>query len=221
MKIAIVAATRQEIEPFLNYLSERLYLKNHHRFTTIITGVGLVNTTYGLTKKFTLERPDLAIQAGIAGTLHPIYSPGHVLAIKDEVIGDMGVNEEDQWKDVFDLELADAGIFPFKDRKLINPHANLLAKTQLMTVRSITVNEITTNPIKITQIIEKYAAVTESMEGAGFHYVCLQEGIPFVQIRAISNYIGERDKSLWKMSEAIENLNRELINFVNKLTCPL
>ncbi len=50
------------------------------------------------------------------------------------------------------------------------------------------------------------------MEGAALHYVCLQEQIPFVQIRSVSNYVGERDKTKWKMKEAIENLNTELYN---------
>ena len=57
------------------------------------------------------------------------------------------------------------------------------------------------------------------MEGAAFHYVCLQENIPFVQLRAISNFVGERDKSKWLMKEAIENLNRETIALVHPLLC--
>jgi futalosine hydrolase len=218
MRIALVAATRQEITPLTEYLTERVYLKNHHRFSIIITGVGIINAVYVLTKRFMAEKPDLAIQAGIAGGLHPIYSPGNVLAVKDEMIADMGVTENDQWMDVFDLQLVDGARFPFNNRKLINPHKTLLAKTHLQAVCGITVNEITTHPEKILQIIEKYSAVTESMEGAAFHYVCLQEGIPFVQMRAISNFIGERNKDNWKMQEAIQNLNNEVIGLINRLT---
>ncbi|NMD28678.1 MAG: futalosine hydrolase, partial [Bacteroidetes bacterium] len=40
--------------------------------------------------------------------------------------------------------------------------------------------------------------------------VCLQKEIPFLQIRGISNYVGERDKSKWKMEEAIDNLCNSL-----------
>jgi len=39
---------------------------------------------------------------------------------------------------------------------------------------------------------------------------CLQKEIPFLQIRGISNYVGERDKSKWKMEEAIDNLCNSL-----------
>ena len=55
------------------------------------------------------------------------------------------------------------------------------------------------------------------MEGAALHYVGLMEKIPFIQLRAVSNYTGERNKKKWKMKEAIVNLNNELIRLLNKL----
>jgi futalosine hydrolase len=48
------------------------------------------------------------------------------------------------------------------------------------------------------------------MEGAALHYVCLQQEINFLQLRSISNIVGERDKQKWEMKEAIANLNMEL-----------
>jgi futalosine hydrolase len=41
--------------------------------------------------------------------------------------------------------------------------------------------------------------------------------IPFIQIRAVSNYVGERDKSKWKTQEAIYNLNETLLEFLDAL----
>jgi futalosine hydrolase len=54
------------------------------------------------------------------------------------------------------------------------------------------------------------------MEGAALHYTALMEGVPFLQLRAISNYIGERDKSMWKMAEAVSRLNEELQKLLTK-----
>ena len=56
----------------------------------------------------------------------------------------------------------------------------------------------------------------ESMEGASLHYICLMENIPFLQLRAISNIAGERNKKKWKMDEAIINLNKELVRVLNQ-----
>jgi futalosine hydrolase len=55
------------------------------------------------------------------------------------------------------------------------------------------------------------------MEGAALHYVALCEKIPFLQLRAVSNYVGERDKNKWALREAIANLNMELQRILIKL----
>ena len=65
------------------------------------------------------------------------------------------------------------------------------------------------------QLVETFAPQTETMEGAALHYVCLQQNLPFLQIRSISNEVGERDKSKWKIKEAVEDLNSELIKLLN------
>ena len=61
----------------------------------------------------------------------------------------------------------------------------------------------------------KYNPVTESMEGAAFHYVCLKQKIPFLQLRSISNYAGERDKSKWDIEKSILHLNKELADIID------
>jgi futalosine hydrolase len=56
------------------------------------------------------------------------------------------------------------------------------------------------------------------MEGSALHYVCLMENIPFIQLRSISNYIGERNKKKWDMQDSIKNLNNELVKLVKKIS---
>jgi futalosine hydrolase len=53
------------------------------------------------------------------------------------------------------------------------------------------------------------------MEGAALHFIALHQKIPFIQLRSISNNVGERDKTKWKIKEAISNLNEELKNFID------
>ena len=55
-----------------------------------------------------------------------------------------------------------------------------------------------------------FAADIESMEGAALHYVCLLQKVPFLQLRSISNKVGVRDKTKWKIKTAIDNLTMEL-----------
>jgi len=55
------------------------------------------------------------------------------------------------------------------------------------------------------------------MEGAALHYVCREMNVPFVQMRSISNYIGERDKAKWEIKLAIDHLNKSILKYVDKL----
>ena len=67
------------------------------------------------------------------------------------------------------------------------------------------------------QFLKAFNADIETMEGAALHYVCLQENISFLQIRSVSNHVGERDKTKWKMKQAIEDLNKHLAKLINRL----
>ena len=163
------------------------------------------------------EKPDLIIQAGIAGTFDKKMHLGKVVTVNNEILGDTGVEEEGKWKDLFDLKLEKSSYHPFEKRKLPNQYLKEYNLLKLSEVSSITVNEITTNKERIDQLIKKYEPGIESMEGAALHYVCREMNVPFIQIRSISNYIGERDKTKWKMKEAIENLNQTLLKYVDRL----
>jgi futalosine hydrolase len=43
------------------------------------------------------------------------------------------------------------------------------------------------------------------------------EQIPFLQLRSVSNYIAERNKKNWKLSEAVTHLNKALLQTLQKL----
>jgi futalosine hydrolase len=77
-------------------------------------------------------------------------------------------------------------------------------------VKGATINSISSSAGQVSRIKNKYGPDVESMEGAAAHYVCLMENIPFIQVRAVSNFAGERDKNKWKMQEAIAALNSTL-----------
>lgn len=218
MNCLLVAATPLEIKLFIQHCrtTEKLnYIDLELDF--LITGVGMLNTTYAIMKHLQVKKPDVIIDAGIAGSFSKKYQPGSVVVVKEEVLADLGVDEKEGYKDVFDLKLAQPNQFPFTKKLLVNPHTEFLERTSLQQVRSITVNQITTSKKKTELYKKKYKGAIENMEGAAVHYVCLKENIPFVQIRSISNYVGDRNKKNWKIKEAVANLNTELIRLVESL----
>jgi futalosine hydrolase len=214
MYILLLAATNFEIQPAINYLAERDCRVNGNELDILVTGIGSMSTTYWLTKAIDKRRPDYLIQAGVAGSYSGSYLPGSLVLVSEEVTGDLGVEENGVFKDVFDMNLPQITT-PYTGNSLVNPDVQKLQRFQLPLVKSVTINEITTRQARIQQLQQKYAPVVESMEGAAFHYIALTEKIPFVQLRAVSNAVGERDKSKWKMKEAIAALNEQLIHMIN------
>ncbi len=218
MNILVVAATDMEISSFRRYLDEKKYQRRNCQVELLITGVSMMNAVYRLTKYLSIHKPDIAIQAGVGGSFHPFYPPGALVVIKDEIVVDTGVEESGTFRDLFDMGLMESQL-PFTGKVLNNPYSGWLEQLKLNKVSGASVNEITTRPERIQLLQEKYGVVIESMEGAAFHYVCLQENVPFIQMRAVSNFVGERDKAKWRLKEAIENLNEEMSQFVHKLLC--
>lgn len=216
MYLLIIAATAAEIQPSIDFLEKKNFIIQPHEAQVLITGVGAVATTYLLTCNINNRRPDIIIQAGIAGSFRE-DAPGKAVAVAQDAFGDIGVWENDQFKNIFDLKLASDNEAPFSNRSLVNPHQKLMLLCGLEQVKAITVNEILTDIKKIEWYKQNLSPVVESMEGAAFHYVCLQENIPFLQLRAVSNYIGERDKKKWNLPQAIGKLNEKLILLVTEL----
>lgn len=217
MKIGIAAATSFEIQPAIDFLSKKNIQPFKHEFEILITGIGLMASTYQLTNFIKTKSPAYLVQAGIGGSFNINFQPGSTFIIRDEVMGDMGVEENNSFKDLFDMGLIQPGATPYTNDRLLNPYIADWKQAGLPIARGITLSEITTNKKRIELLREKYNCDIESMEGAALHYVCLQQSIPFVQIRSVSNFVGERDKSRWKLKESVINLNLELIRIIQQL----
>jgi futalosine hydrolase len=218
MNCLLVAATAFEIAPFIeHYRNSDLPFYVDVQVDVLVSGVGLVATTYNLQKQIAMKRPDLVIQAGIGGAFDGSVSPGSVFAIKKDTVADLGVVEKKKFHSVFDMGFSKPDLFPYKKGWLVNPGMHLLKKNSLKKVSAISVNQVSTSRQTIDLFINKYAPVIESMEGAALHYVCLMEHIPFLQLRAVSNYVGERNKKNWRIGDAVSNLNNELIRLLNSL----
>ncbi len=207
MSILIVAATQLEIKPIL---------EEKESIDFLITGVGIAPVIFYLTKKIYEKRYDCIIQAGIAGSFNDSVNLGETVIVKEDTFADVGIEENGKFQTLFETGFMDKNEFPYTNGWLINKRV-LLQKNGLRMVKGITVNKVIGNDLQNKINKEKFSADIESMEGAAFHYVCLQQKINFLQLRSISNRVGERDKTKWKIEEAIENLNKELIKIVDNL----
>lgn len=213
MKILITAATDRE----MNFFRRELALDEAKKLSLAVTGVGLLSTMYNLIKVTQESNPDIIIQLGIAGTFSNEIAVGKAFAVKTECTAEMGVWENEKYTDIFDMGLVAESEPPYEQKKLINPHIHLLSAAGVLSVNAITVNRITTNPEDIALYKHHYNLDIESMEGAALHYIGLSAQIPFIQIRGISNLVGERNKNHWRIGEAMDSAVNACKNILTQL----
>lgn len=213
MAILLCAATQAEIQPTLDWLHEQ---KAQRDVTVLITDVGLLNAAYRITKA-TFSKPHIMIQAGVAGCFDTAIPLGTTAAVLRETVGDIGVLQNNTFTSAFSMGLLKPNEQPWTAEKLENKHTELLKEAGLVLVDAVTVNEISTNEDRISYYKNGLGATIETMEGAALHYTGLMENIPFLQLRSISNYVGERNKEAWQLATAIENVNTVLHQLLQKL----
>lgn len=182
----------------------------------LVTGIGTTFTTYALTKRLGAKKYDLVINAGIAGSFNPGHNIGDVVFVEKEEFSSLGIEDKDTFYTLFDKRFMDANQFPFKNGRLENAttYNNHVVKS-LKKVSAITSDRTNGKKESIDKLKQKFNADIETMEGAAFFYVCLQEEVKFMQIRAISNFVEERNQQNWNIPLAIEQLNKKLLEIIN------
>jgi futalosine hydrolase len=226
MKILIVSATAAEIAPLLSFLGEPneqvddkvcQYHIKQHEIHMLITGVGMLLTAFYLGRQLTVESYDLAINAGVAGAIDRALLLGaNVQVVQDEVY-DFGAEDGQSFLTMDQLGLITPQDEPYTAQGVCNKSAHWPLIDELPKVQGHTVNRVHGNEASIQKMYERSKAQVESMEGAAFMFACIKMNVPCMQIRSISNYVEVRNKSNWRMKEAIGNLNQLLIQFLKSV----
>jgi futalosine hydrolase len=217
MKILIVAATHFEIQPLLNqigipYNGIDKFISSDYKNLEIdflITGVGMIETTYHTGKKIN-GTYDLALNMGICGSFNNNLEIGAVINVVEDCFSELGAEDGADFLTLAELNLKGATLISNTKFKISNPIIELLPK-----VNGITVNTVHGNESSIEKVIRKFHPITESMEGAAFMYVCENENVSYLQIRAVSNYVERRNKETWNIPLAIKNLNAKIIEVLD------
>lgn len=227
MKILIVAATYPEIKSLVSSITghggnEEFSRRTIHYHQTdidvVITGVGLMHTAYFMGKALANNTYDIALNFGIAGSFSKNISLGEVVQVVEERVADLGAEDGENFLDVIELQLLNPSQFPYNDGKLLhNTYDVDYGVSDLKRVKGISVNKVHGYQHSIDSVIQKYHPDVESMEGAAFFYSCLMEKVPCLQIRAISNYIEDRNKDTWNIPLAMKNLNSIALEIIQQL----
>ena len=220
----IVAATAAEIDPLLAALTQRSNVdgrlrsctRRGHGIDVLTTGVGMVATAAWSSRVLGLHQYDLALNLGVCGTFDPEIPAGTVVHVVSEELPEMGAEADDAFLTLYDLKLLARDDFPFRDGRLHAEPPALAAVQQLPRVHGITVNTVHGRDSSIAAVRQQCDPQVETMEGAGFMYACLIHGMPFAEIRAVSNVVEKRNRAAWKLDEAIGNLNAAALRIIDQ-----
>lgn len=224
MQILIVAATEKEIAGVFEAFDQPLPYSGEvdykgHRISFLVTGVGLVATTFSLTKILCERKFDIALNVGVCGSFNRSLQLGQVVNITSDTFGDLGVQDDETFLTLSEIGLLDPDSHPFEQGWMkfsLDPLKTSTTKN-LTRVKALSVNTGSGNEAAIEKTFRKFAPDVESMEGAAFMYVCLHQGQAAMQIRAISNYVERRDRSKWQIPLALKNLSHTLVKLIEEL----
>ncbi|MEU4595240.1 futalosine hydrolase, partial [Micromonospora aurantiaca (nom. illeg.)] len=147
--------------------------------------------------------------AGIAGGFVGRVAVGGTVLADRSVAADLGAESPAGFIPVEDLgmppELLGGGRIVLADPGLL---ARLRAALPAATVGAVlTVSTVTGTAASTAALAERHPdAVAEAMEGYGVAVAAAQAGVPFAELRTVSNPIGPRDRSAWRMREAFAAL---------------
>ncbi|MCX7697281.1 MAG: hypothetical protein N2Z72_06280 [Bacteroidales bacterium] len=200
MKILITSATDLEINAVKNLpVTEIHYL---------VTGVGVPLTLSSLLDFLYWHPVDIAFQIGIAGSYRESIAVGSVVLIDMDAFADIAWHRGNEMIPIyaslqnpyFELDgFILSSMYPFKEKGL----------------RAVTVSSPTVDPTSKRWIQKYWNPDVESMEGAAFYLACRMRNVPAVQIRAISNYVGDQ-RSSWQIPRALSSLRDFAVDFIQK-----
>ncbi|MGW7363658.1 futalosine hydrolase [Streptomyces sp. NPDC054841] len=144
---------------------------------------------------------DLVVSAGIGGGFQPVAPVGTVVVADAIVAGDLGAQTPDGFLAVEELGFGRSVHVP-------SPLSGRIAKTlDAVYGPVLTVSTVTGTGARAAELITRHPrAAAEAMEGFGVAEAAAAHGVPVVEIRAVSNAVGPRDRSAWRIGEALESL---------------
>ena len=182
-------------------------LHNDTRFDVLVAGVGSVVAAVNTARALATAEYGLVISAGIGGGFSGRAEVGSLVVASEIVVADLGAETLEGFRSVDELGFGVTHL-PL-DPSLVDRVTEALrtAKVPVCTGPVLTVSTVTGTTERGLELAARIAGATaEAMEGYGVGYAAVDRGLPVLEIRAISNMVGPRNRSTWRIKEALDVL---------------
>jgi futalosine hydrolase len=145
---------------------------------------------------------DQVISLGIGGGFSGV-SPISAVAVADHIVAaDLGADSPEGFLPIEALGLGSSSIS-------CSPQLVAVARARLPEAvigPVVTVTTGTGTAARAAWLRRRHAAVAEAMEGFGVATAAARHGVPVLELRAVSNLVGERDRASWQIGKSLRVL---------------
>ncbi|MER5988591.1 futalosine hydrolase [Streptomyces sp. NPDC001787] len=144
----------------------------------------------------------LVVSAGIGGGFAPAAPLGSLVVATDVIAADLGAETPDGFVPVTALGFG-------RDRFLPPPALvrEVASATGAATGPVLTVSTVTGGARRAAALLAAHpGALAEAMEGFGVAEAAERARVPVLEVRAVSNAVGPRDRDAWRIGDALAAL---------------
>jgi futalosine hydrolase len=145
---------------------------------------------------------DLVVSAGIGGGFQPEAPVGSLVVADAITAADLGAETADGF-----LPVTELGFGTVTHRPPLPVVRAAAEATGARTGTILTVSTVTGTAARAAELRARHPrALAEGMEGFGVAEAAAAHGTPVLEIRAVSNPVGPRDRAAWRIGDALTAL---------------
>jgi futalosine hydrolase len=176
-------------------------------FDVLVGGVGLAAAAASTATALATAEYGMVICAGIGGGFAGRAEVGSLVVADKIVAADLGAETPEGFCSLDELGFGSTRI-PV-DASLVNRVTEALREARLPVTAGpvLSVSTVTGTTATALELASRVPGATaEAMEGYGVAAAAQAYGVPILEIRAISNLVGPRDRASWRIKEALDLL---------------
>ncbi|WP_406465407.1 futalosine hydrolase [Streptomyces sp. NBC_01622] len=173
-----------------------------NRISVIAVGVGPAAAAAATATALARARYDLVVSAGIGGGFQPEAPVGSLVVADEITVADLGAETPDGF-----LPVTELGFGTVTHRPPAALVRALATATGARPGTVLTVSTVTGTAARAAELRARHPrALAEAMEGFGVAEAAVAHGVPVLELRAVSNPVGPRDRAAWRIGDALAAL---------------
>lgn len=210
MRLLAVVATPQEQRALLREVPADAIEVGPYRAArtaaadVVVSGIGPAAAAAATATALALGHYDCCLSVGVGGAFRGTADIGDIVVATELVAADLGADSPDGFQGLGALGWAEEVVAV--DKQLLDLLVDRLGP--VVTGPVLTVSTVTGTRLRADELAARHGAVVEAMEGWGVWAAAGPHGRQLIEVRTISNLIGDRDPDTWDFPAAFDALSR-------------